>query len=67
MSSVARGSPWREFARLPPMKYSPPTASTALATASATSTASMLAASDGIVGHTAEKAPGHLATVQPHG
>jgi hypothetical protein len=39
MSLVARGSPCRELAKLPPRKYSTPTAVSALATLSATSMA----------------------------
>jgi hypothetical protein len=40
MSLVARGTPSRELATLPPTNYSPPTASIAAATSSATSRAS---------------------------
>lgn len=39
MSFLARGSPWRELATLPPMKYSHPRSSSTAATRRATSSA----------------------------
>src|SRR5688500_8086833 len=72
MTLVARGSPGRELATLPPIKYSHPIVSRERATRSATSRTSstgllVLGGSGGIVRHRSEQPDRSLAPVESNG